>query len=61
MSAAAATTYCALTRLRINDSEDPFERMLAVLRFTFSKDLKHAVSATYLLAPASPHPRPVPS
>jgi len=24
----------------INDSEDPFERMLAVLRFTFSKDLK---------------------
>ncbi|EIM81944.1 uncharacterized protein STEHIDRAFT_65725 [Stereum hirsutum FP-91666 SS1] len=25
----------------INDSEDPFERMLAVLRFTFSKDLRH--------------------
>ncbi|KAI0747013.1 hypothetical protein C8Q80DRAFT_1178825 [Daedaleopsis nitida] len=24
----------------INDSDDPFERMLAVLRFTFSKDLK---------------------
>ncbi|KDQ08797.1 hypothetical protein BOTBODRAFT_37653 [Botryobasidium botryosum FD-172 SS1] len=24
----------------INDSSDPFERMLAVLRFTFSKDLK---------------------
>ncbi|KAJ6572107.1 hypothetical protein B0H19DRAFT_1132582 [Mycena capillaripes] len=24
----------------INDSEDPFERMLAVLRFTFTKDLK---------------------
>ncbi|KAF9653725.1 hypothetical protein BDM02DRAFT_3086907 [Thelephora ganbajun] len=24
----------------INDSEDPFERMLAALRFTFSKDLK---------------------
>lgn len=26
---------------RINDSEDPFERMLAVLRFAFTKDLKH--------------------
>ncbi|OSD08767.1 hypothetical protein PYCCODRAFT_1448910 [Trametes coccinea BRFM310] len=25
----------------INDSDDPFERMLAVLRFTFSKDLKY--------------------
>ncbi|KAG7447051.1 uncharacterized protein BT62DRAFT_948930 [Guyanagaster necrorhizus] len=25
----------------INDSEDPFERMLAVLRFTFTKDLKY--------------------
>ncbi|KAI0371275.1 hypothetical protein BV20DRAFT_1017287 [Pilatotrama ljubarskyi] len=24
----------------VNDSDDPFERMLAVLRFTFSKDLK---------------------
>ncbi|KIP10835.1 hypothetical protein PHLGIDRAFT_125333 [Phlebiopsis gigantea 11061_1 CR5-6] len=24
----------------VNDSEDPFERMIAVLRFTFSKDLK---------------------
>ncbi|KAH8116041.1 hypothetical protein DFH11DRAFT_1506631 [Phellopilus nigrolimitatus] len=24
----------------INDSEDPFERMLAVIRFTFTKDLK---------------------
>ncbi|OBZ77732.1 Isoleucine--tRNA ligase [Grifola frondosa] len=24
----------------INDSDDPFERMLAVIRFTFSKDLK---------------------
>lgn len=28
----------------INDSDDPFERMLAVLRFTFSKDLKFIVS-----------------
>ena len=25
---------------RINDAEDPFDRMLAVVRFTFSKDLK---------------------
>ncbi|KAK0204248.1 hypothetical protein DFS33DRAFT_1275294 [Desarmillaria ectypa] len=25
----------------INDSDDPFERMLAVLRFTFTKDLKY--------------------
>ncbi|KAI0294845.1 hypothetical protein B0F90DRAFT_1754520 [Multifurca ochricompacta] len=25
----------------INDHEDPFERMLAVLRFTFSKDIRH--------------------
>ncbi|KAF5340300.1 hypothetical protein D9611_007865 [Ephemerocybe angulata] len=25
----------------INDSEDPFERMLALLRFYFAKDLKH--------------------
>ncbi|KAI0938482.1 hypothetical protein AcW1_001792 [Taiwanofungus camphoratus] len=25
----------------INDSDDPFERMLAMLRFTFSKDLKY--------------------
>ncbi|KAI0062624.1 hypothetical protein BV25DRAFT_1825133 [Artomyces pyxidatus] len=25
----------------INDSDDPLERMLAVLRFTFSKDLRH--------------------
>jgi hypothetical protein len=32
---------------RINDSEDPFERMLAVLRFTFSKDLKFIVSSAY--------------
>ena len=30
----------------INDSEDSFERMLAALRFTFSKDLKFIVSAT---------------
>lgn len=28
----------------INDSEDSFERMLAALRFTFSKDLKFIVS-----------------
>lgn len=27
----------------INDSDDPFERMLAVLRFTFTKDLKFIV------------------
>lgn len=27
----------------INDSTDPFERMLAVLRFAFSKDLKFVV------------------
>ena len=27
----------------INDSDDPFERMLAVLRFSFSKDLKFIV------------------
>ena len=32
----------------INDSDDPFERMLAVLRFTFSKDLKFIVSIPYL-------------
>ncbi|KAF9005270.1 hypothetical protein BDZ89DRAFT_1169023 [Hymenopellis radicata] len=25
----------------VNDSDDPFERMLAVLRFTFTKDLKY--------------------
>ena len=29
---------------RINDHEDPLERMLAVLRFTFSKDIRHVVS-----------------
>ncbi|KAG6854413.1 hypothetical protein C0991_006955 [Blastosporella zonata] len=28
----------------INDSNDPFERMLAVLKFTFTKDLKFVVS-----------------
>jgi hypothetical protein len=28
---------------RINDHEDPLERMLAVLRFTFSKDIRHVV------------------
>lgn len=28
----------------INDSDDPFERMLAVLRFTFTKDIKFIVS-----------------
>lgn len=28
---------------RINDHEDTLERMLAVLRFTFSKDIKHIV------------------
>ena len=28
---------------RINDHEDPLDRMLAVLRFTFSKDIKHLV------------------
>jgi oxysterol-binding protein-related protein 9/10/11 len=28
---------------RINDHEDPLERMLAVLRFTFSKDIRHLV------------------
>jgi hypothetical protein len=33
-------------RYRIADAEDPFERMLAVLRFTFSKDLRHAVSCS---------------
>lgn len=33
----------------INDSEDSFERMLAVLRFTFSKDLKFIVSAAHRL------------
>lgn len=27
----------------INDHEDPLERMLAVLRFTFSKDIRHLV------------------
>jgi hypothetical protein len=32
-----------LTARSINDSEDAFERMLAVLRFTFSKDIRHAV------------------
>ena len=32
----------------INDSDDPFERMLAVLRFTFSKDLKFVVSVSPL-------------
>lgn len=32
------------TAYRINDSEDPFERMLALLRFYFAKDLKHIVS-----------------
>ena len=28
---------------RLNDSDDPFLRMLAVLRFTFTKDLKFVV------------------
>ena len=28
---------------RINDSDDPFERMLAVIRFSFTKDLKFVV------------------
>lgn len=32
------------TIIRINDVEDPFYRMLAVVRFTFSKDLKFIVS-----------------
>ena len=36
----------AWKRDSINDSEDPFERMLAVLRFTFSKDLKFVVSVS---------------
>ena len=36
---------------RINDSDDPFERMLAVLRFTFSKDLKFIVRTTSALSP----------
>ena len=35
----------------INDHEDAFERMLAVLRFTFSKDIRHIVR--FLLLPAS--------
>ena len=32
----------------INDSDDPFQRMLAVLRFTFSKELKFIVSSLRL-------------
>lgn len=38
--------YC-----RINDSSDPFERMLAVVRFTLTKDLKFVVSTllTYIV------------
>ena len=31
---------------RINDHEDPLERMLAVLRFAFSKDIRHIVRST---------------
>ena len=34
-------------RNSINDSDDPFERMLAVIRFTLTKDLKFIVSNTY--------------
>ncbi|KAI1798004.1 hypothetical protein LXA43DRAFT_1056258 [Ganoderma leucocontextum] len=39
----------------INDSDDPFERMLAVLRFTFTKDLKFIIYGVYdiLVRPAS--------
>lgn len=29
----------------IGDSQDPLDRMLAVLRFTFTKELKYVVSA----------------
>lgn len=35
---------------RINDSNDPFERMLAVVRFTFTKDLKFIVCTNHLAA-----------
>ena len=35
----------------INDHDDPLERMLAVLRFTFSKDIRHVVRCLH--SPAS--------
>ena len=37
----------------INDSDDPFERMLAVLRFTFSKDLKFIVRISFIFIPVN--------
>ena len=41
MSCDSFGLVCKLTTYRINESEDPFERMLSVLRFAFTKDLKH--------------------
>lgn len=38
-----ANIICPDPTTSINDSEDPFERMLAVLRFAFTKDLKFVV------------------
>jgi hypothetical protein len=38
---------------RINESPDPFERLLALLRFLFSKDIKFIVRVIHALA-ASP-------
>lgn len=37
-----------LTTASINDSDDPFERMLAVLRFAFTKDLKFVVRFIFI-------------
>ena len=36
---------------RINEHEDPLERMLAVLRFTFSKDIRHIVRLPFVPFP----------
>jgi len=33
---------------RINEHEDPLERMLAVLRFTFSKEIRHIVRLLFI-------------
>ncbi len=51
----ASLIQLTLTRSSINDSDDPFERMLAVLRFTFTKDLKYVVRLFQRLFMMIPH------